>query len=310
MIHRIIIGLVLLLTSVPLAAQNTVSVEGKLFQNEIRIGEQVTYELSITADQESNIVWPIWLDTLSAKVEVVSISKIDTTILEDQVTLTQELSLTSFDSGLWVVPPVLVQVNGNSFETEAHLLSIQSIDVDTASSLKEIKSIEEVPYTFKEILMIGGTIVGGLWLIMGVIALIVYLLGKNKVAPSEPVKEDIPLDIWVTQALDDLEKKSLWQNGNHKIYHVELSEITRTYLEKQFNILALESTTFEIEQQLPKIGFSPVIQQDLIQALRISDMAKFAKAQPLNTENEFALKAIRNVVVWVEQQKQQEHAGE
>jgi hypothetical protein len=311
MIHRIIIGLVLLLASTLSDAQNTVSVKGKLFQNEIRIGEQVSYELSITSDQESNIIWPIWLDTLSTNIEVVSISNIDTVILEDQVTLTQELSLTSFDSGLWVVPPVLVLVNGNSFETEAHLLSVQSIDVDTASSLKEIKPIEELPYTLQELLMIGGKIVGALILIVALIGFIFYLIKKNKNKPiQEVIENEMPLDIWVTQALDDLEQKSLWQNGNHKLYHVELSEITRTYLEKQFNILALESTTFEIEQQLPKIGFSPVIQQDLIQALRISDMAKFAKAQPLNTENEFALKAIRNVVVWVEQQKQEEHAGE
>lgn len=310
MILRILIALILLVISVvPLEAQNVVSVDGKLFQNEIRIGEQVTYELSITTDQEANIVWPIWLDTLSANVEVVDIFKIDTLILEDQVTLTQQLNLTSFDSGLWVVPSVIVQVNEKSYKTEAQLLSVQNIEVDTAAALKAIKPIQNLPYTWQEIAVIGGTIVGGLWIITSILAVIVYLLGSNKTKSNAIVKQEIPIDVWIQRVLDELEQKSLWQNGDYKLYHVEISEIIRSYLEKQFNISALESTTFEIEQQLPKVGFPTVIQQDIIQALRISDMAKFAKAQPLDTENVFALKAIRNAVAWVEQQKQEEHAG-
>jgi len=284
-------------------------VDAALFQQEILIGEQVSFQLTVNTTNDADIIWPIWNDTLSEHVEIITASKIDTVVSAEDISLKQTLQLTSFDSGLWVIPPVDVIINGQLYSTQAQLLSVNTVVIDTAAAIKDIKPILEVPYTFEEIVVIATKVIGVLWVLIAIAAVIVYLIGKDAIRDI-PAKTDpsIPVDIWVNQALDDLEAQSYWQNGDYKVYHVELSEVTRTYLERKFKLIALESTTFEIEQQLHRIDLTQVLQADLIQALRISDMAKFAKAEPLPHENEFALQAIRNVVKWVEQQKEDSDA--
>lgn len=54
------------------------------------------------------------------------------------------------------------------------------------------------------------------------------------------------------QKLVALQQQKLWQKGDVKPYQSELTFIIREYLENRFNIQALESTTDEIVQNLPK----------------------------------------------------------
>ena len=48
----------------------------------------------------------------------------------------------------------------------------------------------------------------------------------------------------------ELEKAKIWQGGNIKKYHTELSEIIRRYTEMRFKVIALELTTDEIIENL------------------------------------------------------------
>ena len=66
----------------------------------------------------------------------------------------------------------------------------------------------------------------------------------------------IPADVVALNNLAALDKKELWQTGEIKAYHSEISEILRSYLENRFQILALELPTFEIIKNLENKGIN------------------------------------------------------
>ena len=68
-----------------------------------------------------------------------------------------------------------------------------------------------------------------------------------------------------------LEDQKLWQNGQVKLYQINLSEIVREYIENQVFIPALESTTIEIIESLKKEGLPEETINELRGMLELSD---------------------------------------
>ncbi|MFM8916939.1 MAG: hypothetical protein ACKOGP_04255, partial [Bacteroidota bacterium] len=95
-------------------------------------------------------------------------------------------------------------------------------------------------------------------------------------APSVPCHEK------ALMALDELNKKQLWQNGQYRQYHTELTDILRSYISDRWEVGALEMTTDEILV----LTFIPSNEVDGIgYVLRLADMVKFAKGVPHGDEN-------------------------
>ena len=146
--------------------------------NQIRIGEQFKINLKANVSTGTNIIFPIFADTIN-KFEIVSKSEIDTSMSEDKsnVTLSQTYTVTGFDSGYFVVEPfnftILNQESAqiDTFPTEAFLISVKTIPVDTTQAIKDIKAPLSVSMTLKEILLLVVIIVGGLFLIWFIIRL-------------------------------------------------------------------------------------------------------------------------------------------
>jgi len=72
----------------------------------------------------------------------------------------------------------------------------------------------------------------------------------------------------------------LWQQGMIKEYQDKLSFITRQYIENQFDIPALEQTTDEIIHSMVKTGLEEKYTAVIRDLLPLSDLVKFAKADP------------------------------
>ena len=119
--------------------------EAALDRDQLLIGQQAQLTLSVTyrVDQgnANTIGWPAIGDTLTAYVEVVKDSGVDT-ILPDKAgdpylfKQVRTLSITSWDSGYWAIPPFRFAVNGDTVETKALLLTVNTVQVDTAGALK------------------------------------------------------------------------------------------------------------------------------------------------------------------------------
>jgi hypothetical protein len=263
--------------------------------NKAMIGDQVHYKIEIERTANEKIIWPQLPDSIG-KLEFISHSKIDTIPQKNSPVITEILTytITSFDTGNYVIPSFkFTYTRGKDtahfvLESPQALLSVFAPKVDTTAAIKEIKDPLGVPYTFKEMLPY---IIGGLILIAIIIGIIYYLRRRNQgkpiFSPSIPARpaHEIALD-----ALYKLEKEKAWQQGNVKYYHTIITDTIRTYIESRFGIGAMELTTDETMLHFRGNILTNEQKEKLNQLLRLSDLVKFAKVQPLPNENELSLK--------------------
>ncbi len=255
----------------------------------LKIGEQTNLILRIETPIQSKVEFPLINDTINAHIEVVGQSKIDTSFTSDKqrVRYTKKILITSFDSGYFAIAPFTFTVDNDSANpvyTEALLLQIQTVAVDTTKAIRDIKGPKEVPWNYRELIpyLIGGAVA------ILILLLIIYYLKKRKVTPQVVVEQKviIPPHTIALEQLEQLKNEKLWQEGKYKLYQIRLSDIVRTYLENRFQIAAMEQTTDETMRSMRRIHIEDALRLKLRQLLSLSDMVKFAKEQPLPSENE------------------------
>jgi hypothetical protein len=263
--------------------------------NVIKIGDQLRLHLKAHILKNDHVTWPFIQDTIIKQVEVITRSPIDTSLASDSqhIVLSQTLFITSFDSGYWAIPPFkFLSISGKDtilYETDPLLLQVNTIPVDTTQAIKAIKEPLEIPYDWKDLIskiLIALVIT----LILAYCAWWLWKKRKNK-SVVEKIEQVIiipPHEI-ALQRLEELKKQQLWQNNQLKEYHALLSEIVRSYLEHRYQFNALEFTTDEIMHSIRNIDIPSEAGAKLRQLLVLSDMAKFAKEQPLPNENELSM---------------------
>lgn len=263
--------------------------------NHIRIGEQLSISLKAEVPTGVPLNFPIFPDTVNG-LEIINRSAIDTILSPDKSSsiLTQTLVATSFDSGYYAIAPFhftsLNPETGNTdtFSTEAFLISVSSVPVDTTQAIKDIKATINVPITWKEILMIAG----GILLAVLLLFLIIRFLRKRKpeAVPEMALVPERPAYELALEALRKLEQEKLWQQGFYKPYHSSVSDILREFIERSFEINALELTSDETLERIRR-SRNPLHETDkLASVLHTADLVKFAKLVPLPDENEKSLR--------------------
>ncbi|MBL4708562.1 MAG: hypothetical protein JKY48_09015 [Flavobacteriales bacterium] len=277
---------------------NAQEFEARLNNNEIKIGEQtfIEFECRFSA-AESEIMMPALKDTITKFVEIIEVSDIDTTFDEDDISFKiflQRVTITSWDSGLHVIPPFKVKIGDQTYESEALLLTVNTIQIEAEQDIKDIKTVLEVPFSLWDWILARKWIIAG---IFGAIVLLIILILIYKKYSNRPTREEdtfVPkeaADLLANRKLQELEDNKVWQKGNVKEYHSKLSFIVREYIENRFELRALEQTTDEIILLLGGVPeIDKVLKAKLNQLLLLADMAKFAKQQPIAVENEEVLK--------------------
>ena len=261
--------------------------------NIILIGQQTN--LTITNKLSCTEIWPTYYEFLVEGIEIIKASKVDTT----DGLISQEFIITAWDSGSYYIPPITFST---ACKTEGLLINAETIILQDGAKLKDIKKpIEE---------QIGW---GDIWpWILGVliISLIFYFLKKYVFAQKEIVKIIKPKAIVssYTTALEQLiklEKAKIWQAGNIKEYYSRLSEIIRRYTQKRFKFIALELTTDEILEEMKSI-LNDVQLNNLRMLLQRSDLAKFAKSKPIDTENVESMVLAKELIYSTKESKENE----
>jgi hypothetical protein len=299
--NKLVLLLVLLCISFTSFAQE-IKATAKLDSNAIQIGQQVKLQLSVQyrvdKGKQIKIQWPQITDTIRKEVEVVNQSKIDTIIPDKnnpfQFIQSKILYITSFDSGYWAIPPFKFIINDdtNGILTDALLLQVNTVAVDTTQAIKDIKPPFAENYTWLDWLKDHMYIV--YWTIAGILIIVIsiYVIRYlQKIKPPMVLVETpkIPAHIIAYEKLEKLKNDKLWQEGKLKQYHSSLTDILREYIENRFKIQALEQTTDEILYAFRNVAIDDESKSKLKQVLILADLVKFAKEEPLSTENEMSL---------------------
>jgi low affinity Fe/Cu permease len=261
--------------------------------NAILIGQQINF--TITNKINTTEVWPAYDEVLVEGVEIIKASEIDTA----DGLIRQQFIITAWDSGSYYIPPISFSINN---KTEGLLINVQTVILEEGSELKDIKQPINAPIGWSDIWP---------WLLAFlIISLIIYILKKYVFIKKEKVitvkpKVIIPADITALKKLTKLENEKIWQEGNIKEYHSQLSEIIRRYTENRFEFIALELTSDEILEKLKSI-LSDEKLSNLRTLLQRADLAKFAKSKPVDTENKESMFLAKQFVRETKQTKEDE----
>ena len=285
---RIFIILLILISTNLLKAQ--VSATAITDKEEYLIGDYIRVQLNVTADSTFVLDWPT--ENEIAAYELITSNPVDTSKINNTFQFSQEIVYSIYDSGIYYLPSIKIAYKklrdtSTYFAfSDSVLFTVQSVAVDTTTSIKPIKEVIDV--TTKNYLWI--YIVCGILLLAGIGIAVYIAFYKNKIHIQ--IKDKVPEVSFydrTIQLLKELETKKLWQNYDLKGYYSELTDIIRAYMEKRFGIHALESTTDEILAQLNNLSISGEQQELIRYILGLADLAKFAKSRPLANENTMAM---------------------
>jgi len=266
--------LIFLLLPTAMLAQFSVKVDS----TNILIGDQINFYIEANIIDGDSI--PNFTNTLGG-LEIISKSPVDSVKTEQGWQLTQSYVLTVWDSGVYYIPSVRFK----SFVSDSIAVIVNTIEMAEDAELKDIKAPIHTPISFEEL--------SPYLLALLIIALLIYAIRwyiKNREktpVKTETVKIIIPPYEIALNELEKLNAKKLWQENYVKEYYSELSEIIRTYIENGIGTPAMEIPTQEILFQLHQKGIDTIKLKEL---LTRADLAKFAKAKPLQIENEESLK--------------------
>lgn len=287
--RNIILILIFLLTGLVSVAQSAATIKATLDKNRILIGEQAMLRIEVQIPEKEPIRF-VQLDSLE-HFEWIGKPVIDTSSAGNGTLLSGQFTITSFDSGHWVIPPF--ELSGG-LKTDSIPVDVVFAEFDPKAPYHEIKDILEADPEKKKSEWWWYAAAGGFLLL-----LILVLIFRKKKKPVMVVSTE-PLIAPLDEALTAL-KILAADKPEAKQYHTRLADIFRMYSYRKKGILSLQETTAELVVQISELGLPKDVQDELAQALRLGDFVKFAKFVPSNEENEKALLAIKRSIERIEQ---------
>lgn len=269
----------------------------------ILIGEQTVLHLTVTADKDRPVQIVIPNDTLMQGVEVLNLSKPDSSIIEnDRLLIKQDILVTSFDSSLYLLPPLKVIDGTDTVYSNQVALKVSTIPVnaDKPEEFYDIKEVWKPPFVWADYYPIIYGILLALFLICVIAYIIKRIRNRKSLIPFKKEEPKLPPHEQAIKELDEIKQQKLWQQGRNKEYYTLITETLRKYIVDRFGVNAMEMTSGEILDVLCKESEAKPVYENLKQILQLSDFVKFAKMHPLPDENDLSL---TNAYLFVNQTK-------
>lgn len=268
------------------------TVTATLKQSQLLLGDQTQLVVQIKTTVDKPVIqWFNLPDTFN-HLEILHRSPIDSTLEGTTKIYNQTFTITGFDSGIWVIPALVVNIANKKISS--HPLDLKIVPVrliDTAyHDIRDIITIpqQQTPWWY--------------WLLavlsVIVIAVIVWLWLKNRKKKPEVTKlskSSLPLLEETLGQLHNLKNQGLPAKGEWKKYYTELTDIFKSFNEKRFHDGTMHKITDELliklNDQLTKDSVS-----EIAETLRIADAVKFAKYQPDISRSDIDVDIIEKIV--------------
>jgi hypothetical protein len=267
----------------------------------VRLGEKIELNIKTVSPITKHVVWPSFKDSLGSNFDILSVGKIDTLLggAEDELSLSQKIAITSFDSGshkLPALPFLFIQGNDTDFVlTDPLSFSVLTVPVDTTLAIKDIHGVVDVPFEIGDYIP---WILGGLVLVAMLIGGIYWWKQRKKPESASKVPEKL-IPAWerAILALEEVDREAAWRQQKFKMYYSGITDAIREYLEEQFKMPAQESTTFEILVLIKQRQISTEVQSKLKELLVLADLVKFAKEIPMEHTHQRSMQLAREIVL-------------
>ena len=303
--HRALTYILTVFLSVAASAQGKMIQMGPAFlqplqeRDSVLIADQIFYGFELEKVEEgTRFAFPQIKDTLMTNIRVVRQWQMDTVKASKAkkgqprlLDLRGGLTITSFDEGIYYLPPLAVQrlsKDGvlDTLVFEPQKVEIKTMPVDTASFRPhDIKEPIRYPVTFAEV---APWVAGGL-VLAGLIALIVWLIVRyRRTHDPEYIRKD-PAHIIALRKLDKYRGNALWAPEKQKLFYSGITDTLREYIAGRYGIGALEMTTAEIFNEMKNTDVPEDLLDELKDLFERADFVKFAKFTASDEDNAKAL---------------------
>jgi len=278
------------------------TVKTSIDKNNILIGQQLNYRVETSMpDNTYRLSWFEIPDSFG-HFEVVAKNKIDSTTSNGNLNFSQVLTLTNFDSGLRVIPPLQLTVStleGDStftIYTDSIPVNVTYSPMDSVAPFHDIKTIIEVKKEWP----------WWIWALLGlaVILLVLWIIFlikffKKKKDTTALFTSKLSPYAEAMQSLSELETEQLIQVNKVKEFHTRLTDIFKRYLSRKTNTYKLHLTTDEILIELSEFHL-PINQiTDFANSLRMGNAVKFAQYIPPVYENEKCFSQVKEMITGI-----------
>lgn len=286
--RKYIAVLIILLASIPAGAQISIRVSAD--KDKILIGEPIQLSVDAYMPLGSSVQW-FRSDTIP-HFEINNRSVIDTSQDIDGKKMSQTLTITSFDSGRWQIPPFEVIIDGQPNYSDSIEIDVAFISFDPKEDYRDIKDIIRVK---------NNSVAYVPWIIAAAalicLAVLYFILRKKK----KPAPVHVPKDPVVSayeeamKALTKIGKEGAEQMGEKK-YYTAINDTLRKYVSRKFKIPTFERTNEELIMQLSRMNIPKEAFAKLSRSLRMADYVKFAKYRPSEEDNKNNLEIVRSSI--------------
>ena len=276
----------------------SISVTAFTDTTEYKVGDYITFSLQINHDKKIKTELPNIKDSLKV-LEFIKLYPVDKKEENEKIIELHKFIFSKYDSGKVEIPSLKIFYYENNVSekkviaTTPFTILVKTLEVNPQEDIREIKEPIKIPLP----LWVIALIIISVTILFVAIYLLVKYLKKKKIKDEIKAPEIIlqPLEIAI-QKLDLLKEKKLWQNGNVKEYHSELTEIIREYFENRFKFRALEMPSSEILPILSIIDEAKDIFTIAENFFSNADLVKFAKYEPIPKLNEEMLSQAYEIV--------------
>jgi hypothetical protein len=269
--------------------QSLISVESHVDRATITIGDRILYTLTVETDSAVKLE-PLALGSNLGAFEVKDYKIHDPQKTKSGKILNRsEYVITTFTTGEYVIPSITINYtdpNGEKKQIQSEPLFILVKSVGATESDKEDIRGLKPPIDIK----------GGYWgylLILPILVLLaasgfLYYRQRAKAVALPKIPEELKKPAWEVALLEleGLQGSGILKKKEIKEYYIILSDIIRKYLERRYQITALDRTTQEVKTELKRAKVAGEVMDLVYGFLYSCDLVKFAKYIPSEEEIE------------------------
>ena len=253
-----------------LAFSQTLS--SNLSKDKIALGEKVTFRVSVNNLKGRDVISMPKNELLPFHFEE---TKDDISKTFDNYSRTIEFQI--FDEGKYTIPPLEFSINGEVLKTIPYEITVYN-PVNADEQISDIMNNKQVELGWKDYWEMYK------WYVLGtfiVIALLFVFLGMFKNGVFGKNNKEKPSIHKTLLDLKNLEKKKYAENGNFRMFYVELIDITRDFLTKQYRIPADVLLTDDLIDLMKHTNKISTENEKVVEEIFLrGDLVKFAKTFP------------------------------
>ena len=248
------------------------TLSSNLSKDKIALGEKVTFRVSVNNLKGRDVISMPKNELLPFHFEE---TKDDITKTFDNYSRTIEFQI--FDEGNYTIPPLEFSINGEVLKTIPYEITVYN-PVNADEQISDIMNNKQVELGWKDYWEMYK------WYVLGafiVIALLFVFLGMFKNGVFGKNNKEKPSIHKTLLDLKNLEKKKYAENGNFRMFYVELIDITREFLTKQYRIPADVLLTDDLIDLMKHTNKISTENEKVVEEIFLrGDLVKFAKTFP------------------------------